>query len=311
MKSTTRRTTLISDSREGSITLEASLVTPLFLFAMLFLIYLIQTSVTAMALHGALSQTVRQAAAEWYPISAELDSIRSSSVYQKEQEWEQKLEDAGQTLAQFGDLLPSPLSDWVMQAEDGSFSLEQAAAKKTFEVWAARYADQGVLDSSRLSIVSAGIPAEEDRNDAYLSIEAEYRLPFRIPFIGQPLSLSEAAKERAWIGGSPSTALLEKPEARQGDLTVVSIEPSPVTRGHDVTLTLKAAPGESVDLTVYYKSGESQAKHLGRATADGAGQISWTWHVSGNTTPGDWDWVAVSGSGAELRQKFKVVPASK
>lgn len=284
-------------------------MTPLFLFAMLFLIFLIQTSVTAMALHGALSQTVRQAAAEWYPVSLGLDAVRSSPIYEEGQQWEQKLEDAGRTLEQYGDLLPSPLGDWASQAARGAWSMEQIAARQAFQAWTERYADRGVLDLSRMSVVSAGIPAADDMADAFVSIRAEYRLPFRLPFVGRSLTLTESAAERAWIGGSPSTATLEQPEEQTGDLTFVSVQPSPVKRGNKVTLTLRAAPGENVDLTVYYKSGMSQAKHLGRATADESGLVTWTWHVSGNTTPGNWVWEAVSENGAELRQTFQVVRA--
>lgn len=52
----------------GSIALEASLVLPVVLMVVIFFICLIKMSAAQMALHGAVSQTVRQAAANIHPI---------------------------------------------------------------------------------------------------------------------------------------------------------------------------------------------------------------------------------------------------
>ena len=41
-------------------------------------------------------------------------------------------------------------------------------------------------------------------------------------------------------------------------------------------------------ITVYYKSGPSEAQGLHPKQADGNGNCSWTWKVGTRTTPGNW-----------------------
>lgn len=310
MKSYIKRKIPICDGTRGSMTFEAALVMPIFLLAILFLIFQIQVSVASMALHGALSQTVRQAAAEWYPVSLGLESVRETNAYEKSKQWEEKLSGVGQTLTEFGSLLPSPVGEWAKEAADGSWSVEQAAARETFDQLLKRYADERVLRETGISVTDVSLPEDSDRSQAFLTVRAEYRLPMRMPFVGKRIVLEESARERVWTGGLPSTSALDEGQA-EGVLSFVSIEPNPAMRGRKVTLTLRAKPGEAVDLSVVYKSGLSQAKHLGTAIADDAGLASWTWHVSGNTTPGTWDWEARSASGAELEQTFEVAAPVK
>lgn len=77
-----RRIPLISDKRagsEGSLTLEAALTMPTVMICVLFFIYLIHASIVAMALQGALSQTARQTASVWYPLSESLTAAEDAS----------------------------------------------------------------------------------------------------------------------------------------------------------------------------------------------------------------------------------------
>ncbi|CAM3633495.1 pilus assembly protein [Cohnella lubricantis] len=293
------------------MSLEAALVMPIFLLAILFLIFQIQVSVASMALHGALTQTVRQAASQWYPVSLGLESVSGSKVYETTKQWDDKVADVGQALSNYDSLLPSPIGDWAKEAADGTWSLEQTAAREIFAQYLHRYIDERVLSEAGISVISVTLPEENDRSRAFLTVKAEYRLPMRMPFAGTRLVLEESARERVWISGLPSESKLDEGEVDGGVLSFVSISPNPAMRGRKVTLTLKAKPGEAVDLSVVYKSGRSQAKHLGSAVADSAGLVSWTWHVSGNTTPGTWDWEARAASGAELKQTFEVAAPGK
>lgn len=279
---------------------------PVFLLFVLFLVFLIQASVTTMALHGTLSQTVRQAASMWYPVSLAEESFSKTDAGQGVERINQKLADIQDFLRDNADFLPSPLSEWACEAASRSWSLEENAAIPLFETLAGEVADRRALDMNRFSIVSVELPGSTD-SDSYLTLEAEYRLPMKVPFVGRSLVLRSSARERAWIGGSPSTALLESGEEGNSiPLSFVSMEPSPARPGRRVTLTLKTVPGETVDLSVFYKSGESAAKHLGQATADSDGLVSWTWLVSGNTTSGTWNWEAKTSDGGAWNQSFLV-----
>mgnify|MGYP007051630947 CR=1 FL=1 len=281
---------------------------PLFLLFVFFLVFMVRTASISMALHGALSQTVRQAAAAWYPIALATDQARSSAANQEIERWNGKWLSVADTVKQYGDWLPSPMNEWAEQASNVSFSVEEHAAKLAFGQWIKPFVDGRVLDESRIRLVSVGLPDPENREAAYLTIEAEYALPMKVPFLGRKLVLRESASERVWIGGSPSSSK-QAPEggaAEAFEIAFVSLEPNPVKPGRKATLTVRTKPGTVVDLSVLYKSGLSQAKHLGSAAADSSGLVSWTWHVSGRTTPGIWTWKATNPEGTEWRQPFEV-----
>lgn len=293
-------------SADGGVTLETALVMPVFLLFVFFLIFMIQTAVISMALHGALSQTARQSASSWYPISLALEQARASNLNQQAESWNDRWLKVSDTISEYSQWLPSPMKEWAIQASAGTLSLEQQTAKLAFRQLIEQFVDARVLDSSRITLTSVGLPDEQDRGNAYLTLQAEYQLPFQIPFSGKKLLLRESVKERVWIGGSPSVSRLTEDIKETFDISFVSIEPNPVKPGRKATLVLRTKPGTVVDLTILYKSGLSQAKHLGSAAADASGLVSWTWHVSGRTTPGQWNWSVSNAEGGVWQQPFQV-----
>jgi competence protein ComEC len=70
-------------------------------------------------------------------------------------------------------------------------------------------------------------------------------------------------------------------------LQIVSVS-SPVRPGVRATLTAQTVPGAQCSITVRYQSGPSSASGLEPKTADASGNISWSWTVGSNTTPGTW-----------------------
>ncbi|MBO9596901.1 MAG: hypothetical protein J7559_03630 [Cohnella sp.] len=300
-----------SSSDRGGVTLEAAMLMPVFLLLVFFLIFMVQTAITSMALQGVLSQTVRQAAGAWYPVSLVIEEAKGTNAYEQADQWSDKLTKAGETLSKVGPLLPSPVKDWAGQAANGEWSLERQGARLALEQLIGRRIDESVLDGSRLRLSAVELPDDSDRGQAYLTLHAEYTLPMKVPFIGTKLVLSQSARERVWIGGSPTNARLPGEDAESLQVTFVSLEPNPVRPGRKATLVIRTKPGASVDLSVIYKSGQSQAKHLGAAVAGDDGTVSWTWHVSGRTTPGQWS-LKVTGAGQEgqWEHAFEVRSAS-
>jgi len=292
----------------GSVTLETALVMPIFLLFVMFLIFLVQTAVISMALHGVLSQTARQAASAWYPIALATDKARDSELNRQIEKWNGKWLNVADTLRQYGHWLPSPMNDWAEQASEMSFSLEEHAAKLAFGQLMKQFVDERVLDVSRIELASVGLPDVSDRANAYLTLEAEYPLPMRVPFLNRRLVLRESARERVWIGGTPSSSRQEKEQesGKTFEVSFVSLEPSPVRPGRKATLVIRTEPGAVVDLSILYKSGLSQARNLGSATADASGLVSWTWHVSGRTTPGQWGIHVSNGQGGLWEHTFEV-----
>jgi hypothetical protein len=298
----------VHSGSSGGITLETALIMPMFMLVIIFLIFLVQTSIISMALHGALSQTARQAASVWYPVALATDKARGSELNRQIEQWNGKWLSVADTLSQYGEWLPSPMNNWAEQASDASFSLEDNVAKHAFGQLIDQFTDKRVLDKERITLTAVELPDVENRDKAFLTIEAEYPLPMRIPFLGRQLVIRESARERAWIGGSPSASrqTQEEEETEAFDVEFVSLEPNPVKPGRKATLVIRTKPGAIVDLSILYKSGASQAKHLGNAVADEAGLVAWTWHVSGRTTPGLWNWKVTNDSGAVWQQSFEV-----
>src|SRR4051812_47746290 len=91
MRRHTRRTALINPnkvgSEEGGITLETALVMPVFLLLIFFLLWLVQSSIVTMALHSALSQSVRMTASVWYPIAQTNKSQNSNGSAEQAAGW--------------------------------------------------------------------------------------------------------------------------------------------------------------------------------------------------------------------------------
>ncbi|MEK0316590.1 TadE/TadG family type IV pilus assembly protein [Cohnella sp. 56] len=303
------RTALINRrlrANAGSLTLEAALTMPLVLVCVLFLIYLIHASTAAMILQGALSQTARQAAAAWYPLSESVAAVQPDSEGQDGKHWRDRLKGPQETVGKLAPYLPDPLSQWADSFADGSWYPDALLAKEVLEPRIGARLKYARLAPSRFKLVKVVLPDQEDGSNAFLTLEAEYKLPFSFPWSGRPLLLRESVRERVWIGGERLAAADAEGEDGSGSLSFVSLNPAPVQRGRRVTLTLRAEPGATVDLKVVYKSGLSQARHLGTATADATGQVAWTWLVSGNTTPGEWLWQA-TGEGGGLEQSFEVL----
>ena len=81
-------------------------------------------------------------------------------------------------------------------------------------------------------------------------------------------------------------------------IEVVSLT-SPIGRGSTAELTVKTAPGALCTITVYYKSGPSEAQGLGDQTAGSSGTVTWRWKVGSRTTPGVWGIVVTAAAGGE------------
>ena len=81
--------------------------------------------------------------------------------------------------------------------------------------------------------------------------------------------------------------------------------PETVGRNETATVTIQGLPNTTYSITVNYKSGPSSAQGLEDKTSDGSGQVSWSWKVSGRTSPGTFN-ITVSGGGETLTLPFTV-----
>jgi len=81
-------------------------------------------------------------------------------------------------------------------------------------------------------------------------------------------------------------------------LQIISVT-NPVAPGGRATLVAHTMLGANCTIKVYYKSGASKAAGLSPRSADANGDVSWTWNVGRNTTPGNWRIVVTATAGGE------------
>lgn len=72
------------------------------------------------------------------------------------------------------------------------------------------------------------------------------------------------------------------------NISLVSLD-SPVSKGSDVTVSIKGLPNTTYDIDVIYSSGASKASGLEDKTSDSEGNVSWTFKVSSNVKPGTYE----------------------
>jgi competence protein ComEC len=81
----------------------------------------------------------------------------------------------------------------------------------------------------------------------------------------------------------------------QEDITINVISlTSPINAGSNASLNIQTLPGANCSITVYYKSGASQAAGLGSQVANSSGKASWSWKVGSRTSPGIWEIIVQS-----------------
>lgn len=96
----------------------------------------------------------------------------------------------------------------------------------------------------------------------------------------------------------PTPKPTPRPTAAPATVSVSFVSLPPVSPGQYETAQVKTSPGASCSILVEYKSGPSTAAGLSPATADGSGNVSWTWKVGTRTTPGSWPVTVTCSLGA-------------
>lgn len=102
---------------------------------------------------------------------------------------------------------------------------------------------------------------------------------------GYKVEMAKQSQARA----PPTVTTGQTPVPAPGPLALAKVSlTSPVSPGATARLTIKTTPGAGCTITVYYKSGASQAAGLGPQNAAGDGTATWQWKVGSRTTPGVW-----------------------
>jgi len=317
---------------KGSITLEAALVMPvLLLFIFVFYIFLIVSS-AQMALQSLASSTVQQFASHIHPIHLSLQNLQQHTTKRipntTNSKSDQNLALVNNQNSFFGtaalssyrqdgtldssswedivyelsDLLPAPMDVIIQEAMKGNWwpAINMAAStvgREIIEPFIQQQSTSRTLDPERIHLVYLQFPDLFNYTTYHFGVTLEYELPLKIPFTNTPIIIREHALQRVWLPDARA-ANYELNTDSSSYIYIIGLDPDPVKPGHKATLKAITMPNSECSLEIIYKSGKSVARNLGVQTSNSEGEIEWTWHVSGNTTPGVWELRASTADGS-------------
>lgn len=280
------------NKEEGSITFEAALVMPLFI-AFLFVFYAMIIAISSqMALQHLASQSAQKLANYMHPAALAGDYINDKFSSGEQASFGDATEGFSELVYEVGSLLPHPLDVLLQESAKGNYwpAANLAATvvgRQVLEGIIIGGQDDSLLIEDNVHLVYLQLPDLIHYTNYDVVVALQYDLPFTLPFFGHRLSVREQAVQRVWLPDARS-ATFSIEEEDEAFIYITSLEPNPLKPGRKATIKAVTLPNSSISLDVIYKSGSSIAKNLGTTTSNDKGEVEWTWHVSGNTTPGVW-----------------------
>lgn len=186
---------------DGSITLEAAMVVPFFMFFILFLTILIRLAVADMALYKAAAETSEIVVAYAYPaetvkegISGYMNNKIKNIEKEKDIDIEGATKWAKESLDFFGvdvkgaieNFIESLTADVLTPVVRGKF--EQATGNWNF------------FNPDKLKVNNVEIPSLAGGKGEFLEINVQYEFDLKIPFVDKTLILEKTSYERIWNG---------------------------------------------------------------------------------------------------------------
>ncbi|TDQ42200.1 TadE/TadG family type IV pilus assembly protein [Aureibacillus halotolerans] len=187
-------------NKEGSISLEASIVMPLFLMFLLFLVGILKIAAAEAALQHAVSEGTKQVATHIYPVQ-QLAGAASGAISGELGSFEDYYNlstNEFDVQGMMSDMAQKALSDYI----DG-FDLRgfiEGAVEGPAQSLVKHYLDEGVMPEEGIKDIKVELPGMNGGADSYLSIEVTYELPLPLPFIDETILLKKKGFERVWTG---------------------------------------------------------------------------------------------------------------
>ncbi|OEF99071.1 hypothetical protein BHF71_02495 [Vulcanibacillus modesticaldus] len=263
----------LSKKEEGSMVVEASLIMPVFLSFLIFLITMIQITTVEIALNNGLSEAVKQISTHMYPLAL-VEEKYSNTITRDKSEIEQLIKENA-------DLLP--LNNSVRPIVD-------------------RYMDDKIIKVENLQVTKVILPNLTELNQPYLGIEVKYEMPLRIPFISKVLIFEEQVYERVWLGDRLKLENRSSEVLNDSQLYLDYIS-SPVQRGKFVRIIANGPPNRAATITLTYKSGFIKEKSC---RFDDSGRFTCDIKIGGNSKEGKYVAV-IRADDLEARGEFIVL----
>lgn len=224
---------------QGSVTVEAAIIFPVFLLFLLFFIQLFYAIHVQLTINHAVNDTAKLIATHVYPVKAYHDRQAANPA---------ELTD---------DYFSEPVKHVTQWIE--SILTRQAMKHYLLEQYPQ-------LKEAQLQITEVKLPLQ-DIEQEYVVISVEYRLPLLLPSTNKNLLLRAKATERSWIGvnrtphnketGHEDQEYEEQDEEneQEEDRLEITYLSSPVQRGRYLQLEATGKPRTLASITLYYQSG--------------------------------------------------------
>lgn len=180
---------------DGSLTLEAALVMPVFLLFTVFLATMIRISVADMALKQAVSETAEVVATHAYPaaLAQEAASGAADRFIRTHTDEEFTLEEAQGLMGFVFDSFGIDMHGFI----------EQLIAGPVEEMVKAKFAESNpdtLFNEDGIQVEILEYPSSLTSGEQLFGIAATYELGIRAPFVDRTITLEQRAYERMWVG---------------------------------------------------------------------------------------------------------------
>lgn len=295
-------------NEQGSMVVEASLILPIFLSLLLFLITLIRISTVEIALNHGVSEATKQVAAHMYPVALGLDRFSEG--------------EAEDQLAAYSNFFTEEISQLLhirQDMEDGVVADYDRILSRIFQPYVDLFIDDRMVYLEHLQVTKVTLPFGRDA--AYFGLEVRYDMPLHIPFINKQIVFKHQAYERVWVGDAKTTASVSKSSSSESDqeesendqeeeidhkLVIESIT-SPIQRGASKkdrgSIIARGPPNQSATIEIFYAS---KFEKKMQCSFNSKGWFKCDITIGGNAFEGIYE-VVVKVKGQEARRSFEVL----
>lgn len=208
---------LFRKKEEGSMVVEASLIMPIFLSFLIFLISMVQIASVKIALNNAVSDATKQIATHFYPVDlmytrfSQTDiGTKTDEVVNRIGETRNKMIEVEELIKRYDDFFPKEVNDLISireKFEGEVIDVYDKTLSTFFQPIVDYYVDDNIIKLENLHVNKVILPNLKNRNQAYFGIEVTYDMPLIVPFINRTLTFKHQAFERVWVGDSIKTII--------------------------------------------------------------------------------------------------------
>lgn len=186
-------------NENGSITLEAALVLPVFMLFIVFMASIIRISVAEIALNKSVNETTKIIATHAYPatiLAEEASGVVSGKL--------SGLSLGEISLTDVEELIGTSMREYLDLDVSGANFLSDIGTSAISPIIREKFAENMNTDLASIDNLTVEVEMPGSLNggeDSYLGISASYDLDLTVPFVEKTITLKKQAYERLWVGG--------------------------------------------------------------------------------------------------------------